>query len=107
MICFLCREVVFRIEIFDIFIMLEDYSRVIVIIRLANNEQTADIFFCQERKTPSKTGDAVLVSGAGSIIDKSAVCFKIVLPTNFNKTVLVAPFTPGLSKSRDAACFGT
>ena len=48
---------------------------------------------------------AVLVSGAGSIIDKSAVCFKIVLPTNFNKTVLVAPFDSRLIKEQGCRLF--
>ena len=66
----LSGEVVLCKEFIDIFIMFEDDARIIVIIHLANNEQAANIFFCQEREALSETCDAVFISCAGAVVDK-------------------------------------
>ena len=63
-----------------------------------DDEKAADIFFCQERKPVPETRNTILVPRARSIIDKTAVSFKVILPSYLDKLLLVASPFSGLFK---------
>ena len=91
-VCF-CRTDTKRIkELVDVFFRVQYKCLIVLGITFCKYKKSPRILWPQERKTSSKIRNSIFVSCALTIVNKTGICFNIILPLNFYPFFLVCSF---------------